>query len=278
MKPMASITKSRMLTGVMAALVFALAGCERGKHSEAQVIARVNADEISVHQLNLAISQVPGDARSAIGRDKLLEKLVDRQLAVQQALAQNLERRPDVMLRLEEARRDILATAYAEEIARKHQAPDENAAARYYAAHPGLFAERRVYRLREISIPGDAPALAGAEARLARRERLGAVVEWLQQQGGRYGDQLALRPAEQLPIEVVDKLSRSKPGDTVAVRLPRALVAYEVLSAEAAALSWNAAAPIIKAHLAKQQGSSALAADLQQLRASASISRTRLAD
>lgn len=258
-------------------LALALAGCGKARIEESQVVARVNSDDISVHQLNLAIAQAPRKVSSLAEREVLREKIIDRQLVLQQALAQGLDRRPEVMLRLEEARRDILAAAYAEELARKIEAPSENASARYYAEHPGLFAKRKIYRLREITIPNGSPALAEAQARLERKEPVAELVAWLRLQPGRFGDQLALRPAEQLPIEVVDRLSRLKHGESIAFRLPRALVIYEVQSTEAAAIAWEAAAPIIKAHLVKLQGAAALDDELGRLRAKAKISRAGLA-
>lgn len=265
--------QGRVRVVVALLLAVSLAGCGKSRVEEGQVVTRVNSDDISVHQLNFAIAQAPGKITSISERDLLLEKMIDRQLAVQQSLAQGLDRRPEVMVRLEEARRDILAAAYADEISAKTEAPAEDAAAKYYAAHPGLFAKRKIYRLREVSIPAESAAAAEALARLERKQRITDIIAWLRQQPGRFSDQLALRPAEQLPIEVVDRLSRLSPGDTIAFRLPRALVIYEVLSAEAAPLNWKAAVPIIRAHLAKQQGSAALGEELKRLRAAAKIIR-----
>lgn len=275
---MSALTCARPLAGQTLAgfaLLFAivLSGCDKGRLDESQIIARVNADEISVHQLRFAMQRAPRPAATKTEQDALVEKMIDRQIAVQQSQAQGLDRRPDVMMRLEEARRDILAAAYADEVSGKVEKPGEDAGARYFAEHPGMFANRKIYRLREISVPEGEPAMAEAQARIERRERLVDLGAWLRQQPGRFSDQLALRPAEQLPIEVVDRLSKLKPGETIAFRLPRALVIYEVQSAEAAPLTWQAAAPIIKEHLARTQGATALSEELKRLRAAAQVSR-----
>ena len=129
---------------LLAAAVFALAlaGCNQAGVEPSQVIARVNADEISVHQVNFALGQASKATISKSERDALVEKMIDRQLLQQQSLLQKLDRRPELMARLEEARLDILAAAYAEEVSGKLAAPDEGAAARYFAAHPALFAGR----------------------------------------------------------------------------------------------------------------------------------------
>lgn len=125
------------------ALSLGLVACNAEKLPETQVFARVNGDELSIHQMNFALNKLAPKVATAAERDALAEKLIDRQLAVQAATKKGLDRRTDVMMRLEEARRDILAAAYAEEVASAFDKPTNEAVARYYAEHPGLFAERR---------------------------------------------------------------------------------------------------------------------------------------
>lgn len=264
--------------GISLLLAAGLLGCDKNKQEESQIVARVNSDEISIHQLNFAISQAPTRMVSKSERDALLEKMIDRQLALQEALAQKLDRRPEVMLRLEEARRDILAAAYAEGISGKLDAPKEDAAARYFAEHPGLFGERKIYRLREISIPEGSPLIAEALARLERKENLVDIIAWMRQKQESFSDQLVMRPAEQLPIEIADRLLKTSPGDTIGFRLPNALLIYELQSSEPAPLPWKEAAPIIQSYLKQQQATAAIKTELKRLRSTAKISQKPLSN
>jgi len=266
-----------------AALVAAgLAGCDRNAAAPSQIVARVNADEISVHQLNFAMAQMPRKAISNSEREALVEKMIDRQLLRQQALSLKLDRRPEVMARLEENRLDILAAAYAEELSGRTEPPGEDAVARYFSEHPGLFAGRRIYRLREISIPEDSRAesatIAQAEARLGRKENLADVIAWLRAQPGLFFDQTVVRPAEELPLEAADRMAQLKRGDTLALRLPGALVIYEVQSFEDAPLTWKAAAPSIKTFLKNLQAAGAVKEELRRLRSAAGISKYPIPD
>jgi len=254
-------------------LVLMLGGCGKSGHEESQVLARVNGDEISVHQANFAKSQSPTKVLGESDLNALIEKMIDRQLAVQQALALKLDRQPEVMTRLEEARLDILAAAYADHINAMSPPPGDQDAAAFYAEHPGLFAERKLYRLREISIPTDSPTLPEAQARLERKEDIEVVLAWLRQQTGSFTDQQALRPAEQLPVEVAEMLNRVKPGETISFRLPRALVIYHMQAAESAPLSLKSAEPLIKDYLKKQHESAQFKKELQRLRNTADIVR-----
>lgn len=265
----------RVPTWIAATLLAPLiAGCDKPPIADqSQVLARVNGDEISVHQLSFAQAQSPTKVVSNVEREALLEKMIDRQLAVQQALEKQLDRRPEVMMRLQEARLDILAAAYSDLVTGTKPSAYDKGAAAFYNEHPGLFAERKIYRLREVSLPADSPTLTEAQARLERRESLEDVLAWLREQRGSFTDQVSIRPAEQLPIEVADRLHRVRPGDTIAFRLPRALVIYQLQSAEAAPLDWKAAEPIIRAHLTKQEETALFKDELQRLRAGAQIIR-----
>jgi len=258
------------------ALSLGLVACNAEKLPETQVFARVNGDELSIHQMNFALNKLAPKVATAAERDALAEKLIDRQLAVQAATKKGLDRRTDVMMRLEEARRDILAAAYAEEVASAFDKPTNEAVARYYAEHPGLFAERKVYRLREIVLPADSPALDETRNRLNKKDELNDIVASLKQSPGSFTDQAVLRSAEQLPIEVVDQLVKVKRGETISFQVPRGLVIYELQSAEAAPLTWQESMPLIQKFLNKQGESALIAEDFKHLRSTAKITRNQL--
>lgn len=250
-----------------------LAACSRPAIEEGQVLARVNGDEISIHQFNFAMAQAAVRPQTSADQAELLDKLIDRQLAIQQALEKKLDRRPEVMMRLEEARRDILADAYAKDLSAANLGPTSDDVAKYFREHPALFGERKIYRLREISLTNDAPALPEVQQRLDKKQDLSDVLAWLRQQPGAFTDQMVIRPAEQLPIEVAVRLHEVAPGEVIAFRLPRALVVYQIQSAEVVPLPWAAAAPVIKEHLKKQHDFESLNKVLAQLRSKAKIER-----
>lgn len=248
-----------------------LAACSKPGMEDGQVLARVNGDEISVHQLNFALTQGPARPQSEADKAALVDKLIDRQLVIQQAMEKKLDRRPEVMMRLEEARRDILAAAYATELSAAVPGPTDAEVANYYRDHPGLFSERKLFRLREISLTGDASALPELQQRLEQKQDLPLVLAWLRQQPGSFTDQMVIRPAEQLPIEVADRLHKVGPGQVISFKLPRALVVYQMQSAEVAPLAWAVAGPMIRDYLKRQQDSERMNKALTQLRAQAKI-------
>ena len=265
---------ARLLRGLAilscAGLLF---GCNKPAMDKGQVLARVNGDEISVHQLTAALAQGSARPQSVADQTAMLDKMIDRQLAVQQALALKLDRRSDVMMRLEESRRDILASAYAVEVSAGARGPTEDEVARYYRDHPVLFAERKIFRLREISLSNEAPAFAETLQRLEQKQDLPELLAWLKQQPGSFTDQAVLRPAEQLPVEAADRLYQVKPGEVISFRLPRSLLIYQMQAAENASMAWTTAEPVIREHLKRQQDAERLRVALAKLRSEAKIER-----
>ncbi len=97
-------TSVRPLTISMIALTLTLGltacGDKESKKPTSQVAAKVNAEEISVHQINYVLSRtpalanVPADKAPAVRRE-VPNKLIDQQLACQQAIESKLDRSPD---------------------------------------------------------------------------------------------------------------------------------------------------------------------------------------
>lgn len=261
------------LTGL--AVLATLPACSPFETSAAkapgQVIARVGGSEISMLQFNHAIERmgIPNPGRPV--RQEVATKLVDRELAVQQAVAQKLDRQPEVMLQLEEARRDVLARAYAERTAATASRPDDSTLARFYAQHPELFAERRIFRLREVALPVDLKELAEVKQRLLRREPLDRITAWLRTQNPAFNEQVVIRAAEQLPIEALPRLNGAREGETVVFESPRGVIAYAVMSAQPAGVTWETAKPIVRDYLVKRAGKEAVDARLSELRQQAAI-------
>ena len=96
---------------LLLALFMVPAGCERAAADRpaAQLVAKVNGTEISVQQVRTA-----GSAASPASVAQALEKVIDRELLVQKALAAKLDRDPQVQQSIESARRQVLAQAYLE--------------------------------------------------------------------------------------------------------------------------------------------------------------------
>jgi EpsD family peptidyl-prolyl cis-trans isomerase len=254
-------------------LALALAACGEGSNSTpGQVLAKVNGKEITSAQFNEAIRQVVGDRESATLRRDVLEQLVDRELAVQRALADKLDRRPEVLLEIEEARRNMLARAFALQASRTPEgAVTEDKAAKYFAEHPEVYAQRKIFLLRIHAWPSNMKESAEIRQRVAAGQKVGEIVDWLTAQKVAYTQQVVIRPAEQVPMVIVKKLSQAQTGEAVILEHPDGVLAYQVVASESAPRLWAEAKQDVLATLAQESRSVVLAERLRGLRTESKI-------
>jgi EpsD family peptidyl-prolyl cis-trans isomerase len=265
-----------VLACALGALAFA-AGC--GKKDEAkkkpatQVAAKVNSDEITVHQVNQALARRPNIPAESAPRAKreILTRLVDQQLAVQQATQKKLDRSPTVVQAVEAARAEILARAYAEEIAKAQPRPTAEEVKKYYAEHPELFAQRRIYNIEEFAVEPKEGLLQGLRDQLAVTKSMRDIGMWLLSHGVRITPSQGTRAAEQLPLEMLPALQKMKDGDIQVFELRNTINVVRIAGSRTAPIDETAAAPRIHQFLVNQRANEAVAADLKGLRAAAKI-------
>ncbi|MES2101653.1 MAG: EpsD family peptidyl-prolyl cis-trans isomerase, partial [Pseudomonadota bacterium] len=218
----------RLGTAGMAAMIAAtlvVAGCGDKKDKEkpaSQTAAKVNKEEITVHQINFVLQQQRGLApeQAASASKQVLERLIDQELALQKAQDQKLDRDPRVVQQLEASRRDIVARAYVEKIAAGAPKPSPAEIKVYYDAHPALFKERRVYNLQELAIQAKPEQVPELQAKLAAAKDVPDFVNYLKANDFKYGANQAVRAAEQLPLASVDKFAQMKDGQTIFTATP----------------------------------------------------------
>ena len=253
--------------------IFSLSGCDKRLEDSGQVLARVNGEEISVHQVNFALQYARQRNTSPDAGQAILETMISRQLAAQEAISLGLDRNPDVMMRLQEVRLETLASAYAADIARKLPPIRDEDVASFYREQPALFAQRRIYRLREITVPADSASYKSIKEELAKSPPSSKTLAWIRQQPGKITDQTSVRPSNDLPADVAARLLTLEPGKWQLFESPAGLLLYEVQSFEANPMSWTAAAPQIRENLNRQAERELFNKTIAQLREKAKIER-----
>lgn len=211
--------------GVMIAAALFMTGCGDKKEKDkpaSQTAAKVNKEEITVHQINYVLQQQRGLApeQAASASKQVLERLVDQELAVQKAQEQKLDRDPRVVQQIEASRREIIARAYVDKIAAGAPKPSPAEIKAYYDAHPALFKERKVYNLQELAIQAKPEQIDALQAQLASSKDVPAFIEYLKGNDFKYGANQAVRAAEQLPLNAVDKFAQMKDGQTMFTATP----------------------------------------------------------
>ena len=270
-----TLVASAMLT---AALALGLSACgnKDDKKAATQVAAKVGSEEISVHQINQVLSRSNSGGASpaavqAMSRE-VLEKLIDQQLAVDQATEDKLHRSPEVVAQIEASRRDILARAYMQKVAGALPKPSAEEIKKYYAEHPQLFSERRIFSVQEIVVPA-APGLADQlRAFAASGKPIVDVANWLKSKGIKFDGGSATRAAEQIPLERLGQIHAMKDGQSLVMESPQAITLIRLASSQSSPVAEAAALPRIEQFLTNQRAAEAVAAHIKQLRAAAKIS------
>ena len=209
-----------------------LAGCGDKKDKAAsQTAAKVNKDEITVHQINFVLQQQRGlrPEQADAASKQILDRLIDQQLALQKGDDLKLDRDPRVVQQLEAARREILARAYLDKVGESAAKPTSDEIKKYYDEKPALFRERRVYSIQEIAIEAKPEQLADLREKLTASKDINAFVEYLKASDIRFTGNQAVRAAEQLPLTSLESFARMKDGQ--AIMAPTATGAQVVLLA-----------------------------------------------
>jgi EpsD family peptidyl-prolyl cis-trans isomerase len=253
------------MKSVLAAILIAAptAACERAAADRVaeHPVARVNGTAISMRE---ARAGAPGAAQA-------LDKVIERELLVQQALAARLDRDPEVARSIEEARREVLAQAWLERASGAAGGASRDEVRAFYRDNPALFAERRIYRLRELAVSASAEMVEGLRAEVARAHELDEVAAWLRSRGAKPRIDSLTQPAEQLPLAFLPRLARMQAGEIALFSTPHGASVIQLARAEPAPLGEAQAAPLIEQFLAGRRRLEAAATEVKRLREIATI-------
>lgn len=258
----------KMLVAPLTFMAFGLAACHRAT-PDAQLVARVNGVEISAHEIHTNASTSVAQA---------VEKVIDRELLVQKALEAGLERDPVVKDSIDNARRQVLAQAYLDRAASAATQPSREEVRAFYAENPALFAERRIYRMRELIVSAPAELVDVLRAEAARAGDLDQVAAWLKARNATFTAATETQPAEQLPLAYLPQMAQMKAGDIAVFPIPASASfstgganVIQLVQAEPAPLGLEQSQALIEQFLAGRKRLEVAAAEVKRLRAGARI-------
>jgi len=215
------LAKTSAALAILATIAL-ISGCGGGEDKDkpaSQTAAKVNSDEVTVHQINAELQRatsgnVPQGTNMEAANKRILEGLIDQTLLVQAAKEAKVDRDPQVLQLLESSRRQILAQAYIDkQAAASPPTPDE--IKEFYAKNPNLFEKRRVYAFREFLFErGKFTDELRSQINAAKSPA--DVGKALNAAGIRFRENNSTRPAEALPIEALPKIAQLNKGDTLA--------------------------------------------------------------
>jgi EpsD family peptidyl-prolyl cis-trans isomerase len=264
---------TRVTAIAVATLVLLLAGCGNKEKGASQTAAKVNKEEITVHQINFVLQQQRGIKPEQIdaASKQVLERLIDQELAVQKAEDLKLDRDPRVVQQIEATKREIIARAYAEKTGEAAAKPTPEEIKKYYDDKPALFKDRRIYSLQEISVEAKPEQVAALREQLQSAKSANEFVDYLKANNFRFSGNQAVRPAEQLPLNLLDTFAKLKDGQALLMPAANGAQVIVLAGSRSDPIDEARARPAIEQFLLNDAKRKLVENDLKALRAAAKI-------
>ncbi|MFN4264971.1 MAG: EpsD family peptidyl-prolyl cis-trans isomerase [Aquabacterium sp.] len=259
-------------------LLGSVSGCTKTGSSDSstsQVVATVNSKEISIHQVQTVLELQPKLAHQfgEQSSERVLDSLIEQELAAQAAKAAGLDQTPKVVQALALSQREVLARAYQDQVASKVTMPDDADVEEYYKQHPELFVKRRLYGLQEAVVRAESAELAALRSQVESAGSVSAINGVLQKAAVKYSARQSSQWAEALPMELLGKLASKSVGQSVWIDRPDGAVILTIVSAEESPLTLNQAKPAIREVLWSLRRKQAIQKGMNALREQAKITR-----
>lgn len=259
----------------IAVLAVACVACgKKANPATSQVGIKINGDEVSMHQVDLAIqrqaaSVSPDQAASATQR--IIDNLVDEELAAQAARKLDLDKDPRVVQLLEANKRETLARAFIDRKLEKAAEPTSAQIDAYYNEHPALFNDRRVYLLQETTVAVTANHFDALRARVESAPNVDKMTEAVRLDGSRFAMRQITVSAEDLPFGILDKIAALKEGQSLMQPREGGARIITVLQAKPAPIARSTANRVIIAFLNNENRNNAMKQEIKSLRDAAKI-------
>jgi EpsD family peptidyl-prolyl cis-trans isomerase len=261
------------LSALALALAVSFSGCDKKAGEGAEAAAKVNGDTINVAMLEHEVKKLgklsPDQHQQAA--KQVLKSLVDQDLLVQKAVADKLDQDAAVKLALEAARRQVLSQAYVEKLTASVAKPTDQEVTDYYNQHPELFSARRIYRLQEISVQATAENADAVKAKLAEAQSLDDFIQWLKDQKIPARINQSVKPAEQLPSELLPRLAQMRDGQAMTLQAQNLLNILVMAGSQSQPVALEQAKASIERFIVNKKKRETAAAALKDLRAQAKI-------
>ena len=268
------LIKSCRLNACLLLVSMGLSACGSGEKKDAsQVAAKVNGAEISVYQINQALSQTPGVTEANVGkaRKEILDRLIVQQLAVAKATDAKLDRTPEVVMALDAARRDVLARAYMDQVAGSAANVDKSDIRKYFDDHPDLFAQRRLYSLTDIALKSDDKLISTLKDMVAANKPLQDIAQYLKDNNAVFEAHNYNSAAEQLPLELLPSIAKLSDGQTAVIPAGQVVHVINVIKSKQEPVTFEVASPQIQKYLAAEHRQQLILAEIKRLKDTAKV-------
>lgn len=263
----------RRVASVLLALMVAggLVACGgKSAPKTGQAMVSVNGEEITALQVNdeLQRTNVPAGQAQAV-QQQVLESLIDRQLLLNEATKEKIDRDPKVVQSIERAKALILAQAYMQKKLVNQAKPTKAEIQAYYEQNPQFFAQRKQFDLRQLVIRG----AIGDDLKkfIDGAKSLDEVAAWMDNHKVAYVRNQIARSTSDLPPALSSKLLAMNKGQLFLVREGDNNTLMTITDVRDAAVDLTTAEAQIAQYLVNTRAKEAGQAEIKRLREAAKI-------
>ncbi len=252
-----------------------LVGCDDATpKGNTQVAAKVNNEEITVHQLNQAIGSMGEKALNAdqeVLRQSVLQNMIVQTLLEQEAEKSDLDREPYVMQSVEAAKRQVLASAYMQQLNTSNPSISDAEIENYYSANTDLFANRKLFVYEQVTVQSDISKFENAENKLQQIEDLTDFTAWLEKNAIPFKAITKAKTSENIPKNLRKALSTLDTGQVGFLNLADGLVVFEIKDKQLQPVELEMVSTAIREHLRSQQRKAQIEQTVKSLKNAAVI-------
>jgi len=267
------VSAGHSLAGVAAAVLMLslLAGCGPKAQKSGQALVSVDGEEITTSQLNdeLQRSGVNASQQQTISK-QLLESLVDRQLLLNEAAKEKVDREPKVVQAIERAKAMIIAQAYLQKKIGMPAKPTKAEVQAYFDQHPEQFGGRKQLDMRQLVV-ANSDISDELKKLMDNAKSLDEVASWMDQHHISYVPNDVSRSSVDLPQQLVARLLGAPKGQLFVIREGDRSVLVAVTAVRDTPVDLATGTPQIEQYLMNARSKDAANAEVARLRASAKI-------
>ncbi len=263
--------RGTLVVATVLMLSLGLTACGKKEAKPGQTLASVNGEEITVLQLNEELQRAGTQAAQQEEASKqVLEALIDRQVVLNEASKDKLDRDPKVMQAIERAKALIIAQAYMQKKVSVQGKPTAAEVSDYFNKHPEFFSQRKQLDMRQV-VFASKDINEEFKGVIDGAKTLDEVIAWMTEHSVKFSRGQSSRSSADLPSQLVTKLLSMPKGQLFIVKEGERSVLTAIVDVKDTPVQLDQATGQIEQFLFNQKNKAAADAELARLRAAAKI-------
>jgi EpsD family peptidyl-prolyl cis-trans isomerase len=257
-----SVKKQQLLIAALLISTLLIGGCSKkenagSKKSNDQVVAKVNGEEITIHQVNFQLSRMGqmSQEQAKTASKQVLANLVTQEMLKQKALEAKLDQDPMILQALALSKDQLLAQAYLQKTLEKAPKASTSEIDNFYKEHPELFENRRIFRLQELVVNIGKDKFEEASESL-KTKSIDEIASWLKDKKYSFSVNSNVKAAEEMPMGLLNRLQTLKDGAILLVPNDKTFNILQVVASQTQPITRSKATPIIEQYFFNQNKNS----------------------